>query len=91
MVPDPKYHSAETLPCRPDLLKIMRKYGADEARGLGHAYLGTEHILLGILRLKTGIAYEALKKQSLEIEASRQAILECLKPNPNEAGAHPIE
>lgn len=87
MIADPKSERADSIPYRPDVIKVLQKYGDPEARRLGHDYLGTEHVLLGILRLRTGIAYEALKKQSVEIKASRTAIIECLKPAPTQQKA----
>jgi ATP-dependent Clp protease ATP-binding subunit ClpC len=84
MIAGPKSERPETIPYRPSVTKLLRKYADGEARKLGHDYLGTEHVLLGILRLRSGIAYESLEKQSVEISASRIAIIECLKPNPNE-------
>jgi ATP-dependent Clp protease ATP-binding subunit ClpC len=84
MIADPKSERPEMIPYRPSVMKILHKYANAEAGKLGHDYLGTEHVLLGILRLRTGIAYESLHKQSVGLSASRIAIIKCLKPNLDE-------
>ena len=47
----------------------------DEARQLGHAYIGTEHELLGLLRLDDGIAARVLQEQGLALAEVREAIV----------------
>lgn len=54
---------------------------ANEASMLQHPYIGTEHILLGILREGEGIAAELLLASGVKIEKCRQAILSALDPN----------
>ena len=46
----------------------------DEARALGHDYLGTEHFLLGLLRLNDGIAWQALEKLGVRLEEVRAQV-----------------
>ena len=46
----------------------------EEARGLHHNYVGTEHLLLGLLREGESIAYKVLHSLGIEIEAVRRAI-----------------
>jgi ATP-dependent Clp protease ATP-binding subunit ClpC len=43
----------------------------EEARGLKHAYIGTEHLLLGLLREEEGIAARILEANDVELEAAR--------------------
>ncbi len=50
----------------------------DEARGLGHNYVGTEHLLLGLLRGQQGVAAEVLESFGLEIGGVRQEVLNLL-------------
>ena len=45
-----------------------------EARELHHNYVGTEHILLGLLHETNGIAAKALTKLGLNIEEVRQEV-----------------
>jgi ATP-dependent Clp protease ATP-binding subunit ClpC len=46
----------------------------DEARALRHDYIGTEHILLGLLREQEGIAARALQTLGVELEAARAQV-----------------
>jgi ATP-dependent Clp protease ATP-binding subunit ClpC len=52
----------------------------DEANRLQHDYIGTEHLLLGILRLGEGIAAEVLQKLEVDPEQIQQAIENMVKP-----------
>ena len=64
----------------------------DEARALKHNYIGTEHILLGLLREGDGVAARVLKNLDVDIEQTRQEILKELDPNfaaQEESGAAP--
>lgn len=47
----------------------------DEARGLGHAYIGTEHVLLGVLREEEGIAVRTLVSLGVGIDEARTAVV----------------
>ena len=46
----------------------------EEAVGLGHNYLGTEHLLLGLIREQEGIAAEVLDNIGVGIEAARTEV-----------------
>ncbi len=50
-------------------------FAIDEASSMGHTYIGTEHILLGLLEEKTGVAATALNQCGVEEEAIRDRIL----------------
>jgi ATP-dependent Clp protease ATP-binding subunit ClpC len=50
--------------------------GQEEARALGHAHIGTEHLLLGLLREDEGVAARALGRLGLTPDAARQRIVE---------------
>ena len=52
-----------------------------EARALNHTYVGTEHILLGILREGDGVAGRVLKNLEVDIEQTRAEILKELDPS----------
>lgn len=45
-----------------------------EAKRLGHHYIGTEHILLGILREGEGLGATCLQRMGIELDAARQSI-----------------
>ena len=54
--------------------KVIR-YAEEEALGLNHGYIGTEHILLGILR-ENGISKNILNSKSVTIEVVRDLIVQ---------------
>lgn len=51
---------------------------ADEARALGHNYIGTEHLLLGIMREGQNTAFNVLTNMGLDIDMLRQEIMKML-------------
>jgi ATP-dependent Clp protease ATP-binding subunit ClpC len=55
------------------------EYAIEEARSLNHKYIGTEHILLGLLRESEGVAALVLTNLGLKIEAVRDEVLEVLE------------
>ena len=68
------------IPFTPRTKKVLA-VAAKEARALNHTYVGTEHILLGILREGDGVAARVLKNLDVDLEYTRQQILEELDPN----------
>ena len=50
----------------------------EEARLLNHHYIGTEHLLLGLLREEEGLAYQVLRKLGLTLEETRTHIKQLL-------------
>jgi ATP-dependent Clp protease ATP-binding subunit ClpC len=65
------------LPQSPRAKKVI-EYAIEEARALNHNYVGTEHILLGLLRESEGIAAQVLISLGLKLEDVRQEILNLL-------------
>lgn len=65
------------LPQSPRAKKVI-EYAIEEARALNHNYVGTEHILLGILRESEGIAAQVLMDMGLKLEDVRQEVLNLL-------------
>jgi ATP-dependent Clp protease ATP-binding subunit ClpC len=57
-----------------------------EAKAMNHAYVGTEHIVLGLLRGGDGVAARVLKDLGVEIEKTRLEILKELEPNFGSSG-----
>ena len=51
-------------------------FAQDEARGLGHDWIGTEHLLLGLLREGQGIAARALAALEITLDEARPRVLE---------------
>jgi len=70
------------IPYTPRVKKVL-SLAAKEAKGLNHTYVGTEHILLGLLREGDGVAARVLKNMDVDIEQTRQEILKELDPNFN--------
>src|ERR1700741_1328637 len=78
------------IPYTPRVKKVLALAGK-EAKALNHTYVGTEHILLGLLREGDGVAARVLKNLDVDIEQTRQEILKELDPNftPPESEAEP--
>ncbi|MBW8017105.1 MAG: ATP-dependent Clp protease ATP-binding subunit [Planctomycetes bacterium] len=65
------------LPQTPRAKKVI-EFAIEEARALNHNYVGTEHILLGLLRETEGIAAQVLLNLGLKLENVRQEVLNLL-------------
>ncbi len=65
------------LPQTPRAKKVI-EFAIEEARALNHNYVGTEHILLGLLRETEGIAARVLMNLGLKLENVRQEVLNLL-------------
>jgi ATP-dependent Clp protease ATP-binding subunit ClpC len=68
------------IPLTPRVKKVLQ-LASKEARALNHTYVGTEHLLLGLLREGDGVAARVLKNLDVDIEQARQEILKELDPN----------
>ncbi len=68
------------IPYTPRVKKVLA-LASKEARALNHSYVGTEHILLGLLREGEGVAAHVLKSLEIDIEKTRNEILKELDPN----------
>jgi ATP-dependent Clp protease ATP-binding subunit ClpA len=51
----------------------------EEARMLGHNYIGTEHILLGLLAEDDGLAAQALASLEIGLDAAREQVVEIIE------------
>ena len=76
--PDQKL--AGNIPYTPRVKKVL-ELSKKEAKALHHTYVGTEHILLGLLREGEGVAARVLKNLDIDIDQCRQEILHELDPN----------
>ncbi len=65
------------LPQTPRAKKVI-EYAIEEARNLNHNYVGTEHILLGLLREHDGVAAQVLMNLGLKLEDVREEVLNLL-------------
>lgn len=86
----PESKPSGNIPYTPRVKKVLALAGK-EAKALNHSYVGTEHILLGLLREGEGVAARVLKSLDVDIERCRNEILAELDPNfsgePEEATA----
>jgi len=65
------------LPQTPRAKKVF-EYAIEEARNLNHNYVGTEHLLLGLLREQEGVAAQVLMNLNLKLEEVREEVLNLL-------------
>jgi ATP-dependent Clp protease ATP-binding subunit ClpC len=65
------------LPQTPRAKKVI-EYSMEEARNLNHNYVGTEHVLLGLLREQEGVAAQVLMNLGLKLEEVREEVLNLL-------------
>jgi ATP-dependent Clp protease ATP-binding subunit ClpC len=68
------------IPYTPRVKKVIA-LAQKEAKNLNHTYVGTEHLLLGLLREGDGVAAKVLRALDVDIEQCRQEILKELDPN----------
>ena len=76
----PETKMVGNIPYTPRVKKVLALAGK-EAKSLNHSYVGTEHILLGLLREGEGVAARVLKSLEVDIERTRNEILKELDPN----------
>ena len=68
------------FPYNPEVKRLLALAGV-EAKDLHHSYVGTEHILLGLLREEKGVAARVLSNLGVNIERARYEILKELDPS----------
>lgn len=76
----PETQTLGALPMTPRAKKVLA-LAKMEAQALNHGYVGTEHILLGLLREEEGVAARVLKNLNVDIERARVEVLKELDPN----------
>jgi len=70
-------HPMQTVHYTPRAKKVV-ELSQDEARKLGHPYVGTEHILLGLIREGEGVAARVLHNLDVSLNKARQQVLQLL-------------
>jgi ATP-dependent Clp protease ATP-binding subunit ClpC len=75
-----------TTPTLTPRTKRVIELAVDEARRLGHHYIGTEHLLLGLIREGEGVAVDVLRRLGAPPEAIREQTTRMLKQTPMHAG-----
>lgn len=78
--PGPDQKVSGLIPYTPRVKKVLA-LADKERKALNHTYLGTEHILLGLLREGDGVAARVLTNLGLDTDVTRQHILRGLDPN----------
>jgi len=74
------------LPFTPRAKKVL-ELSLEEASNLGHTYIGTEHLLLGLIRENEGIAAQVLRNLKVKLDDVREEVLELLGADPSEPDA----
>ncbi len=75
--PGPETKVMGDIPFTPRSKKAL-ELAAEEARGLGHNYIGTEHLLLGLVKEGEGMAYRVLLNLGIDLDRLRMEIMEIL-------------
>jgi len=75
--PGPATQIIGDIPFTPRAKKAL-ELAAEEARSLGHNYIGTEHLLLGLIREGEGIASQVLLNLGLDLNSVRNEVMELL-------------
>ncbi|MGY4691848.1 ATP-dependent protease ATP-binding subunit ClpC [Salibacterium sp. K-3] len=76
---------SKTIHYTPRAKKVI-ELSMDEARKLGHSYVGTEHILLGLIREGEGVAARVLNNLGVSLNKARQQVLQLLGNNESSGG-----
>src|SRR6202043_1798202 len=76
----PETNMTENIPHTPRVKKVLALAGK-EAKALHHSSVGTEHILLGLLREGEGVAAQVLKSLEVDPARTRNEVLKALDPN----------
>jgi ATP-dependent Clp protease ATP-binding subunit ClpC len=76
----PPQKSTGNIPYTPRVKKVLA-LANKEAKSLNHSYVGTEHLLLGLLREGEGVAARVLKRLDVDIQRTRNEILAEIDPN----------
>jgi len=86
--PGPTTQIQGDVPFTPRSKKAL-ELAAEEARALGHNYIGTEHLLLGLIREGEGVASQVLLNLGLDLNRVRSEIMELLGSATPGFGAQP--
>ena len=79
VTPGPETKTVGEIPLTPGAKKVI-EYAWEDAQKLGHNYVGTEHLLLGLLREEEGVAARILANLGVDVNKVREEIM-------NELGA----
>src|SRR3569832_1325371 len=65
------------IPFTPRAKKVL-EYAVEEAQHMGHSYISTEHLLLGLIREEEGVAARVLENLGLRLDVVREEVLNLL-------------
>jgi ATP-dependent Clp protease ATP-binding subunit ClpC len=68
--------------------KKLLQLSLEESRGLGHNYIGTEHILLGLIREREGVATTVLSELGADLDGAREQVIRLLDEYRRDHGEH---
>ena len=74
------------IPFTPRAKKVL-EYAVEEARLLGHNYIGSEHLLLGLIREEEGIGGKILRSFGVNLLGSRQLVINYLRRSATQVSA----
>ena len=73
------------IPFTPRAKKVL-EYAVEEAQHMGHSYVGTEHLLLGLIREEEGVAARVLENLGLRLDVVREEVLNLLGEGQQQGG-----
>jgi ATP-dependent Clp protease ATP-binding subunit ClpC len=73
------------IPFTPQAKNVLQ-LALQESRGLGHDYIGTEHILLGLIREREGVAAQVLSELGADLDGAREQVIRLLDEYRREHG-----
>ena len=76
-----KFSTSVDLPLSMDCKRAL-SYAAEEAEALGHGFIDTGHVLLGLLRVETSMAAIVLRQQGVTYDSSREFVRASAEPSP---------
>jgi len=75
----------DVTPRLSEAAKEVLSLALKESRSLGHSYVGTEHLLLGLVRVGKGVAARVLAEFGVDLRMARNQVVDCLKEATPEA------
>ncbi|MFA9490242.1 MAG: ATP-dependent Clp protease ATP-binding subunit, partial [Anaerolineales bacterium] len=75
-------HTGGRIELAPATEEVLQ-YAIEEARRMGHHYIGTEHLLLGLVRLDEGVAIDVLRRLGITPEQIRRQTRRVLQESPS--------
>ncbi len=81
-------HTGGRIELAPATEQVLQ-YAIEEARRMGHHYIGTEHLLLGLVRLDEGVAIDVLRRLGITPEQIRRQTRRVLQESPSRRMGQP--